>query len=136
MMHGRSAFWIWTLCALALPSLAYSQSKVEDFTFNPLEVKRDPFAPPEVKVSDEVDELRKYDFFEMKLVAIMTGLGAAKAMIVLPSGKTHIVQEGDRIGRNSGSVISITAKQLTVVESFKDFRGREKKSYEKLTLDK
>jgi Tfp pilus assembly protein PilP len=114
----------------------HAQARIEDFTFNPLEVKRDPFSPPEVKASEEVDELRKYDLFEMKLVAIMTGLGAAKAMLVLPSGKTHIVQEGDRLGRNSGYVMKISAKELTVVESFKDFRGREKKSYEKLTLDK
>jgi Tfp pilus assembly protein PilP len=114
----------------------HAQARIEDFTFNPLEVKRDPFSPPEVKASEQVDELRRYDLFEMKLVAIMTGLGAPKAMLVLPSGKTHIVQEGDRVGRNKGYVMKITAKELTVVESFKDFRGREKKSYEKLTLDK
>jgi Tfp pilus assembly protein PilP len=118
----------------AIPT--HAQARIEDFTFNPLEVKRDPFSPPEVTVSEQVDELRKFDLFEMKLVAIMTGLGAAKAMLVLPSGKTHIVQEGDRLGRNSGYVMKISAKELTVVESFKDFRGREKKSYEKLTLDK
>lgn len=124
------------LAALVSAVQTHAQARIEDFTFNPLEVKRDPFAPPEIKVSEEVDELRRFDLFEMKLVAIMTGLGAAKAMIVLPSGKTHIVQEGDRLGRNSGYVMKISVKELTVVESFKDFRGREKKSYEKLTLDK
>ena len=122
--------------ALLSPTLLHAQARIEDFTFNPLEVKRDPFSPPEIKDSEQVDELRRYDLFEMKLVAIMTGLGAAKAMLVLPSGKTHIVQEGDRLGRNKGYVMKITAKELTVVESFKDFRGREKKSYEKLTLEK
>jgi len=136
MKFSACGFSVVVWGALALSTLVRAQTRVEDFTFNPLEVKRDPFSPPEVKAVDEVDELRNYDLFEMKLVAIMTGLGAAKAMLVLPNGKTHIVQENDRLGRNSGHVIKITAKELTVVESFKDFRGREKKSYEKLTLEK
>jgi len=136
MTLARRSLGFAVVCSLLMPVLGRAQARIEDFTFNPLEVKRDPFSPPEIKASEQVDELRKYDLFEMKLVAIMTGLGAAKAMIVLPSGKTHIVQEGDRLGRNKGYVMKITAKELTVTESFKDFRGREKKSYEKLTLEK
>jgi Tfp pilus assembly protein PilP len=82
------------------------------------------------------NELTRFDLFEMKVVAIMTGLGASKAMLVLPNGNTHIVQKGDKIGKNSGYIVDIKANELVVLESFKDFRGRVKKSYESMSLAK
>ena len=123
------------LMIVVLPSLAFAQAKLEDFTFNPISVKRDPLTPPAVETKGVENELLGFDLLEMKLVAIMTGLGTPKAMIVLPSGSSHIIQEGDRIGKNRGYVTKIRAKAVTVVESFKDFRGRTKKNYEKLTID-
>jgi|GEM_PF-1031309 len=124
------------LCALGATGL-YAQNSLEDFTFNPLDVTRDPFSPPEIKKqADRGNELVRYDLFEMKLVAIMTGLGASKAMVVLPSGNTHIVQKGDRLGKNTGYIVNIKTDEVVIVESFKDFRGRVKKNYESLTLEK
>jgi len=114
---------------------AQAQAKLEDFTFNPLSVKRDPFTPPSIETKGNENELVKFDLLEMKLVAIMTGLGTPKAMLVLPSGASHIIQEGDRLGKNRGYVSKIEPKAITVVESFKDFRGRTKKNYEKLTIE-
>jgi Tfp pilus assembly protein PilP len=134
----RGSTWVWGLLvgAFCVGSL-HSQKAVEDFTFNPLSVQRDPFSPPEVKKGDlSVNELTRFDLFEMKVVAIMTGLGASKAMLVLPNGNTHIVQKGDKIGKNSGYIVDIKANELVVLESFKDFRGRVKKSYESMTLAK
>lgn len=115
----------------------FAQQALENFTFNPLEVKRDPFSPPDRKMSlVDGNELIRYDLFELKLVAVMTGLGASKAMIVLPNGATHIVQQGDRLGRNSGYITDIKMDRLVVLESFKDFRGRVKKNYEVVQLNK
>lgn len=117
-----------------VPSLE-AQRKVEEFTFNPLSVRRDPFSPPALETKGEENDLVKYDLLEVKLVAIMTGLGNAKAMVVLPNGVSHIIQEGDRIGKNKGFVTKISKTEVAVVESFKDFRGRTKKNYEKLTIE-
>lgn len=112
-----------------------ASANLEQFTFNPLSVERDPFGPPKIEVDVEEDALLRYDLLEVKLVAIMTGLGAPKAMVVLPNGESHILQEGDRIGKNKGYITKIKKNEVAVVESFKDFRGRTKKNYEKLTIE-
>jgi Tfp pilus assembly protein PilP len=115
---------------------SWAQGRLQDFTFNPLQVKRDPFSPPEIKTSELVSDLRQFDLFEMKLVAVMTGLGAPKAMLVLPNGATHIIQEGDALGRNQGVVSQIKSDAVLVRESFKDFRGRTRANVETLSLEK
>ncbi len=131
----KRTFHILLALVFCLPTLLRAQGKLEDFTFNPLSVKRDPFTPPAIETKGNENELIKFDLLEMKLVAIMTGLGTPKAMLVLPSGSSHIIQEGDQLGKNRGYVSKILSKEITVVESFKDFRGRTKKNYEKLTID-
>ena len=105
-----------------------------DFSFNPISVKRDPFQPPEVKGNSALSDLNRYDLNEMKLVAIMTGLGQPQAMIVLPNNRTHIVQKGDSIGRQNGRIQRITANEVTVKEFFKDFRGNTKESTTSLVI--
>ncbi|MBS1982785.1 MAG: pilus assembly protein PilP [Bdellovibrionales bacterium] len=106
----------------------------DTWTFNPLHVKRDPFEGPPEQKKASTNELRRFDLNEINLVAILTGLGAPQAMLVLPNGKTHIVQIGDDIGRHNGRVYKITATEVVVVESFLDFRGRTKKSYTNLVI--
>lgn len=127
----KALFFLISIAVLPLRA----NTALQEFTFNPLSVERDPFGPPEIQAEVEEDALLRFDLLEIKLVAIMTGLGAPKAMVVLPNGESHILQEGDRIGKNKGYISKIKKNEVAVIESFKDFRGRIKKNYEKLTID-
>lgn len=104
------------------------------YSFNPLQVKRDPFKPPESHDNKSVNELTLFDTNEMKLVAILTGSGSPQAMLVLPNKKTHIVQTGDAIGRRNGVVVRMTSNEVVVRESFVDFQGRKKTILNNLVL--
>jgi Tfp pilus assembly protein PilP len=122
---------------LTVPATAQTAAgTAEEFSFNPLKVKRDPFTPPPVAPSENVSDLLNFDLFELKLVAVMMGLGAPKAMVVLPDGKTHIVQQNDRIGRNRGFVVQVKDDELVVQEVFRDHRNREKKEFRSLKIEK
>jgi Tfp pilus assembly protein PilP len=127
-----------TAILLAAPATAQTAAGLDDeeFSFNPLKVKRDPFTPPPVQPTEDVSDLLNFDLFELKLVAVMTGLGAPKAMVVLPDGKTHIVQQNDRIGRNRGFVVQVKENELVVQETFRDHRNREKKEFRTLKIEK
>lgn len=126
LVSSVASFLVLAICANAQASDGYS--------FNPLAVKRDPFVAPTVDKRKLVGELNRYDVNEMTLVAIMSGLGPAQAMIVLPNGNTHIVQVGDAIGRRNGKVAKITANEVIIRESFRDYQDREKTSQTSLVL--
>lgn len=104
------------------------------YTFNPLAVKRDPFFPSELSTSKKSNDLLRFDLNEMNLVAILTGMGAPQAMIVLPNSKTHIVQVGDPIGRHQGKVARISATEVIVRETFTDYQNRKKTNLTNLVL--
>lgn len=135
---SRAALWLWL--ALSVPVFAQqpgvpAKAGEEGWLFNPLGVKRDPFVPPGGNAKKEpANELRQYDLNEINLVAIMTGLGAPQAMVMLPNGKTHIIQERDPIGRHNGRIYKIRASEVVIEEAFKDFKGRDKKSFTNLVL--
>ena len=96
------------------------------YSFNPLAVKRDPFKPPEIKGGKNHNELLIYDLGQLSLVAILTGLGEAQAMFVIPGGKTKIVRVGDAIGKHNGKVSKITPTEVQIKESFRDYQNRVK----------
>lgn len=108
--------------------------KARSFYFNPLKVKRDPFLPPNSLKTSGTSDLVNFDTNEMSLVAILSGMGAPKAMILLPGGKTHIVQKGDQIGRNRGRVKQITSSEVIVQETFKDYKNTTRSSVTKIKL--
>jgi Tfp pilus assembly protein PilP len=95
-----------------------------DYTFNPLNVKRDPFTPPKLEKRSPEDDLLRFDVGEMSLVGILTGMGAPQAMLLLPNGKTHVVQNGQSLGRRNGKVSSIGPNEVQIKESFRDFQNR------------
>jgi Tfp pilus assembly protein PilP len=104
------------------------------YVFNPLKLKRDPFLPPDTLFSKETNELLLYELSEMNLVAILTGMGTPRAMLMLPSGNTHTVQKGDALGRNKGRVHQISHNELVVKEMYKDYKNRQKSSLTRLKL--
>jgi len=133
-----SAQRLFAVAALSFSVAAFTQAPPSatgsEYSFNPINVKRDPFLPPTVSKPKETNEIVKYDLGEMNLVAILTGIGAPQAMIVLPNQKTHILQIGDPIGKHNGRVFKITATEVVVKENFTDYQGKRKTNLTSLVL--
>ncbi len=80
----------------------------QEAEFAESEKSRDPFrsfatmfvneARSKVKSQREV-VLDQYSIEDLKLIGIVTGINPAKAMLVDPTGKGHVVQRGQFIGR-------------------------------------
>ncbi|MFO0566215.1 MAG: pilus assembly protein PilP [Polyangiaceae bacterium] len=85
------------------PKIDFQESEIAES-----EKSRDPFrsyatmfveeARGKVKSQREV-LLDQYSVDELKLVGIVTGIEPAKAMLVDPTGKGHVVQRGQFVGR-------------------------------------
>jgi type IV pilus assembly protein PilP len=80
----------------------------QEFEFGESERSRDPFRSFEQTFVEESRStaksqrqvvLQDYGVDELKLVGIVTGVPDAKAMLVDPHGKGHVVQRGQFIGR-------------------------------------
>ena len=128
-----------SLLSFMIVATAHAEEPTTDssqnaWIFNPLSVMRDPFVPPSSQKREVFDELKQFDLNEINLVAILTGIGAPQAMVVLPNGKTHIIQVNDALGRHKGRVHKITSNEVIIQEAFKDFKGRDKKSFTSLVL--
>jgi type IV pilus assembly protein PilP len=105
-----------------------------EYSFDPLSVKRDPFLPPNDLSVAVLPDIQRYELGEMRLMAIMSGMGTPKALVMLPSGKSHIVQKGDTIGKYRGKVDKISSTELSVREQFVDHKGRKKTSLTSLVI--
>lgn len=109
-------------------------AQAPEYSFDPLSVKRDPFLPPSDMTGDILPDIQRFELGEMRLMAIMSGMGSPKALVMLPTGKSHIVQKGDAIGRFRGRVDQISSSELRVREQFIDHKGRKKTSVTSLVI--
>ncbi len=92
--------------------------------------KRDPFKPygesqtaqaPELnsglnKSKPSGEPLLNYDVAQFKLLGIIWQVKDPKAMLLDPSGKTHLIRRQTKIGRNNGFVAAIREGEVIVVE--------------------
>ena len=122
------------LIAIALAGSGKLLAQAVEYSFDPLSVKRDPFLPPADMGNEQVSDIQRFELAEMRLMAIMSGLGSPRALVMLPSGKSHIVQKGDAIGRYRGKVDEISSTELRVREQFIDHKGRKKTSITSLLI--
>jgi type IV pilus assembly protein PilP len=76
--------------------------------FTETERSRDPFRPYAKKFAEEAKRsvrsqrevlLAEFSVDDLKLIGIVTRLEPARAMLVDPSGKGHVVRRGDFVGR-------------------------------------
>jgi type IV pilus assembly protein PilP len=76
--------------------------------FTETERSRDPFRPYARKFAEEAKRsvrsqrqvlLAEYSVDDLKLIGIVTRLEPARAMLVDPTGKGHVVRRGDFVGR-------------------------------------
>ena len=106
------------------------QKDEADFIYNP-NGKTDPFKSF-IAEQEEVAEKRKrkprtyletLDLSQLELIAIIVGSKGNWAMVRDSKGMGHVIEKGTAIGTNGGVVQSITDKQITIREEYKDFRG-------------
>jgi len=119
----------------------------DDFSFNPLKVMRDPFAPSKSQRIDgsasELDEdalckkkLIQYDINQINLVGVLSSGGGAKAhaLLTLPTGLSCVVELNARVGRRNGRVTKIRSSEVEILEEFTDFKNRKRPDTTTLVL--
>ena len=96
----------------------------ESYTYTP-QGKRDPFRILVTDIQNEgteikqLIELQQYELNQLKVLGIIWGGGGetkAKAMILDPNGKVHIVTEGMPLGRQGGKIKRIQEDKVFVEE--------------------
>lgn len=100
----------------------------EGYSYDPTG-RRDPFKPygesqstqaPDISTPERpsvpVEPLQMYDISQYRLLGIVWEVRDPKAMIMDPTGRTHMIRRQTRIGRNNGFVASIREGEVIVVE--------------------
>jgi type IV pilus assembly protein PilP len=106
-----------------------------------------PFAPVEVappvrtaqqnaRPASDLLPIQTFEVSKFKIAGIIAGLKDNRALLIDPTGKGYVVQEGMLIGSNDGRISRITASSVEVVERFREDNGRFRKRKIVLTLAK
>ncbi len=125
---------LWVIGAAAF---AEDANKSEGYQFDANAVLRDPFEPPVVqrKGESETEEILRFDLKEIKIVAIMKGIGSSKVMMKLPNNRYHILQQGDPIGKNGERIFEIQENAIVFEKTLVDFKGNKKVQRFSMNLD-
>ncbi|HEX6272054.1 MAG TPA: pilus assembly protein PilP [Polyangiaceae bacterium] len=92
----------------AVPAAPPARREFPEAEFTETERSRDPFRPYAKKFAEEAQRsvrsqrqvvLAEFSVDDLKLIGIVTRLEPARAMLVDPSGKGHVVRRGDFVGR-------------------------------------
>lgn len=119
-----------TLCGVEAPKPfnVLKAGPIQGDLYSPIG-KKDPFRPPTVESFDRepsaLTALEKYSIQQLQLKAILKGLGRPKAMFQDPDGKTHILEEGQMIGRERASLSRILNAEVIVTERTTNYLGEE-----------
>ena len=105
----------------------------KSYYFEPSKIKRDPFQPSSDAGSNK-NLLTSFDVTRFQLVAVLTGMGSPRAMIMLPNRQTEIVRVGDSLGKNSGKVHRISESEVVIRESYKDYQGKMRAYFTSLVI--
>ena len=119
-------------CLTVIPLLSFAEGE-DTYVFDQSHIKRDPFKPLE-ETGDNRKLLNIYDVTKFQLVAILTGMGAPRAMIMLPNQTTEILQVGDTIGRNNGKIQKIADSEVVIKETYKDYQGKMRSYFTSLVI--
>ena len=87
--------------------------------------------------SDTVTELQRFDLEDFKLVGVVYGtiLNDRRGLLLDPTGKTHIIREGELLGKNYGRVSSIKKNRIEIREITYDAHGGQKARKIKIDLE-
>ena len=91
--------------------------------------KRDPFLEPRLndggRSPDSVARLARVPIGQLTLRAILRGLGKPKAMFEDPDGMSYILEEGNLIGRERGTISRILNSDVIITERTFNYLGEE-----------
>jgi type IV pilus assembly protein PilP len=90
--------------------------------------KRDPFRSFVLEHARELANaergpLEQFDLAQLSVAAVVWGTPRPRALVLDPSGRGYVVQEGTAIGKNEGRVIRIEDSQVLVRETYVDYLG-------------
>jgi len=114
--------------------------KEESYSYNPAG-KPDPFKPflqltSVQSRSAPLTPLQKYEFSQLKLVAVLLTPEGNIGLVEDATGKGFFVKRGTLIGRNDGKVAKIFDDRMLIEEVFLDALGQKKVNEVTLTLHK
>ena len=89
------------------------------------------------KSAGTVTELQRFDLEDFRLVGVIYGtiLNDRRGLLKDPTGKTHIIREGEVIGKNYGRVSSIKKDRIEIKEITYDAHGGQKARKIKINLE-
>lgn len=90
----------------------------ETWNFNPFISSRDPFTPVGDIATSEIPDVFRYEFSDMTLLAIMSGIGKPRALILFPNGRTTTVEQGELIGKGKGRITKISENELFILNRY------------------
>jgi type IV pilus assembly protein PilP len=117
------------------------QQAPSEYAYDPAG-RRDPFVPlMEVKraiVNDDgpLTPLQTFEIGQLRLSGVIVGHDAPMAMVMIPGGKSYIIRKGDKVGKNHGTVTSISESGVLVRERFYDFSGVIRENVQEISLPK
>ena len=91
--------------------------------------KRDPFRLPtgngQTRGMASISPLERFNIEQLNLKAILRTGGKSRAMFEDPDGKTHIVFEGDILGRERAAVSRIETSEVILTQRTFNYLGQE-----------
>ncbi len=127
---------------LAAPEVKEVETPKEaEFVYNS-EGRRDPFVPlsrirrPVADSAEPQTPLQSYDLSQFRLVGVIVGKGASKAMVLAPDGKSYVLAKGVKIGKNNGVVLEINSDAVRVEEKYYDFSGNVIENIQEIAVPK
>lgn len=127
---------------VAPPEAKQEEKKEAPFAYV-AEGRRDPFVPlskikkPLIKIDNEPETpLQSFDIIQFRLVGVIVGKSAPKALVVAPDGKSYVLAKGVKIGKNDGVVVDINSDAVLVKEKYYDFSGNVIENIQEITVPK
>ena len=123
------------------PATKEEEQKETEFVYV-TDGRRDPFVPlsairtPLAVSTEPATPLQSYDLAQFRLVGVIVGKGASKAMVVAPDGKSYVLAKGVKIGKNNGVVTEINSEVILVEEKYYDFSGNVIENIQEITVPK
>ncbi len=117
--------------------LLHAENKEKTVIYSPIG-KRDPFRAPLpnqiTRDPSAVGPLEKFSMEQLQLKAILRGGGKNRVMFEDPEGKTHILFEGETVGRERALVSRILNTGIIVTKKTVNYLGVDSISEEVISL--
>ncbi len=99
--------------------------------------KRDPFRPfdfaPKKQLAGKTP-LERYEYGQLKLTAVLEGMGEPQVIIENAIGRGYTAKKGAKVGPYGGEIVEIQKDRVLILESNVDFTGEKKSKTIELRL--